>query len=78
MHKCIRYLDHSLRRFFERVSTEPWYERTLFVIAGDHTNLTDQAFYQTSDTLARLSSSSTPQARSSLHSVVMPSPSKST
>ena len=41
MHKCIRYLDHSLRRFFERVSAEPWYERTLFVIAGDHTNLTD-------------------------------------
>ena len=47
MHKCIRYLDHSLRRFFERISSEPWYERTLFVIAGDHTNLTDQAYYQT-------------------------------
>jgi phosphoglycerol transferase MdoB-like AlkP superfamily enzyme len=47
MHKCIRYLDHSLRRFFERIGSEPWYERTLFVIAGDHTNLTDQAYYQT-------------------------------
>ena len=47
MHKCIRYLDHSLRRFFERISSEPWYENTIFVIAGDHTNLTDQAYYQT-------------------------------
>ena len=47
MHKCIRYLDHSLRRFFESVSQEPWYERTLFVITGDHTNQTDQAYYQT-------------------------------
>ncbi len=48
MHKCIRYLDHALRRFFERIAQEPWYERTLFVITGDHTNLTDQAYYQTS------------------------------
>ena len=47
MHKCIRYLDHALHRFFERVSREPWYDRTLFVITGDHTNLTDQAYYQT-------------------------------
>ncbi len=47
MHKCIRYLDHSLRRFFERVSDEPWFRNTLFVITGDHTNLTDQAYYQT-------------------------------
>lgn len=47
MHKCIRYLDHSLRRLFERISQEPWFDHTLFVITGDHTNLTDQAYYQT-------------------------------
>lgn len=47
MHKCIRYLDHSLHQFFERVSSEPWYLNTIFVITGDHTNLTNQAYYQT-------------------------------
>lgn len=47
MHKCIRYLDHSLRRFFERVAHEPWYQNTIFVITGDHTNLTEQPYYQT-------------------------------
>lgn len=47
MHKCIRYLDHSLRRFFERAAREPWFPNTLFVITGDHTNLTEQPYYQT-------------------------------
>lgn len=47
IHKCIRYTDHSLRKFFEFVSTQPWYENTLFVLTADHSNLTDHAFYQT-------------------------------
>lgn len=47
MHKCIRYLDHSLRRFFELVCEEPWYKNTIFVITGDHTNLTEEKYYQT-------------------------------
>lgn len=47
MHKCIRYLDHSLRRFFERAAQESWYDHTLFVITGDHTNQTEQPYYQT-------------------------------
>ena len=47
MHKCIRYLDHSLRRFFERCAQEPWYQNTLFVITGDHTNQTVEPYYQT-------------------------------
>ena len=47
MHKCIRYLDHSLRRFFEHASKQPWYQNTLFVITGDHTNQSCHDEYQT-------------------------------
>ena len=36
--RCIRYTDHSLRRFFEKASHEPWYDNTIFVIVADHTN----------------------------------------
>lgn len=47
IHKCIRYTDHALRRFFETARRQPWFERTLFVLTSDHTNLSDHAFYQT-------------------------------
>ena len=52
IHKCVRYTDLSLRRFFERVSREPWYRNTIFVLMADHTNqathdeyLTDLGLY---------------------------------
>ena len=48
IHKCIRYTDHALRRFFETARRQPWYDNTLFVITSDHTNLTDHAYYETS------------------------------
>lgn len=38
IHQCIGYTDHALREFFETVSKEPWFDNTLFVITGDHTN----------------------------------------
>jgi phosphoglycerol transferase MdoB-like AlkP superfamily enzyme len=38
IHKCIEYADYSLRKFFDRVKNEPWYENTLFVITADHTS----------------------------------------
>lgn len=38
VHEPIGYSDYSLRRFFETVSHEPWFEHTLFVITADHTN----------------------------------------
>lgn len=47
IHKCIRYTDHALRRFFETASKQPWYKNTLFVLTSDHTNLSDHAYYQT-------------------------------
>lgn len=36
--KCIQYTDYALKRFFQKVSTMPWYKNTLFVITADHTS----------------------------------------
>lgn len=38
LHKCIRYSDYSLKKFFEKASKSKWFKNTLFVITGDHTN----------------------------------------
>ena len=47
IHKCVRYTDLSLRRFFERASREPWYRNTIFVLVADHTNQTSHDVYKT-------------------------------
>lgn len=47
IHKCIRYTDNALRRFFDTAKRQPWYNNTLFVITSDHTNQTDHDYYQT-------------------------------
>lgn len=47
IHKCIRYTDHALQRFFEYASKQPWYKNTLFVFTSDHTNQSDHPEYQT-------------------------------
>ena len=47
IHKCIRYTDNALRKFFETASKQPWYKNTIFVLTSDHTNLSDHAYYQT-------------------------------
>ena len=36
LHKCIRYTDHALRRFFQTASRQPWFQNTLFVLTADH------------------------------------------
>jgi phosphoglycerol transferase MdoB-like AlkP superfamily enzyme len=38
VHKCIRYSDYALRRFFETARQQPWYSNTLFVLTADHIN----------------------------------------
>ena len=48
IHKCVRYTDHALKRFFETASQQPWFENTLFVLTADHTNLSAVSEYQTS------------------------------
>ena len=47
IHKCIRYTDMALGRFFQTVSRQPWFNNTIFVLTSDHTNLTDHAYYET-------------------------------
>jgi phosphoglycerol transferase MdoB-like AlkP superfamily enzyme len=47
IHKCIRYTDMAIRKFFETASRQPWFENTIFVITSDHTNMSDHAEYQT-------------------------------
>ncbi len=46
IHKCIRYTDHALRRFFAEASKEPWFKNTIFVLTGDHTNASNHAEYK--------------------------------
>ena len=47
IHRCVRYSDYAIRRFFESARKEPWFGNTLFVITGDHTNQTDAPEYRT-------------------------------
>ena len=47
IHKCIRYTDMAIGKFFQRVSKEPWFKNTIFVLTSDHTNLSDHEYYQT-------------------------------
>lgn len=47
IHKCIRYTDMALRKFFETAKKQPWYEHTLFVLTSDHTNWIDHPEYGT-------------------------------
>lgn len=47
MHRCIRYTDMALRKFFQTASSQPWYNNTIFILTADHTNLSDYAEYQT-------------------------------
>ncbi len=47
IHKCIRYTDMALGRFFQEASRQPWFRNTIFVLTSDHTNLSDHPYYQT-------------------------------
>ena len=46
IHKCIRYTDMAIGRFFETASRQPWFNNTIFVLTSDHTNMSDHAEYQ--------------------------------
>ena len=47
IHKCIRYTDMALRKFFDTARRSPWFQNTLFVLTSDHTNWSDHPEYQT-------------------------------
>ena len=47
IHKCIRYTDMSIGKFFDTASRQPWFKNTIFVLTSDHTNMSNHAEYQT-------------------------------
>ena len=47
IHKCVRYTDMALRKFFMRASQQPWYKNTIFVLVADHTNQRTHDIYKT-------------------------------
>ena len=47
LQKCIRYTDYSLKEFFDKAKTMPWYKNTLFVITADHCSEPDLKEYKT-------------------------------
>ncbi len=47
IHKCIRYTDMAIGRFFQEAARQPWFENTIFVLTSDHTNQSDHTYYQT-------------------------------
>ena len=36
LHKCIRYTDNALRKFFATAKKQGWYKNTIFIITADH------------------------------------------
>lgn len=48
IHRCVSYSDMALRKFFESASKEEWFQNTVFVFTGDHSNMTDAPEYMTS------------------------------
>lgn len=46
IHKCIRYTDMAIGKFFATASRQPWFSNTIFVLTSDHTNQSDHAEYQ--------------------------------
>ena len=47
IHKCIRYTDMAIGKFFETARKQSWFKNTIFVMTSDHTNQSDHPFYQT-------------------------------
>ena len=47
IHKCIRYTDMAIGKFFENASRQPWFKNTIFVMTSDHTNQSCHAEYET-------------------------------
>ena len=46
IHKTIRYTDNALRRFFDEARKEPWFKNTVFVLTGDHPNMSNHPEYK--------------------------------
>jgi len=45
MHNVVEYTDFSIKKFFETVQKEEWYQNTIFVIIPDHTIKNFHGYY---------------------------------
>ena len=45
IHKCIRYTDMAIGRFFEEAAKQPWFKNTIFMLTSDHTNQSNHEEY---------------------------------
>ena len=43
--RAIKYADYNLKLFFEKVSEEPWFRNTVFVITADHAGPSNSSLY---------------------------------
>ncbi|PWN61748.1 LTA synthase family protein [Chryseobacterium viscerum] len=42
IHEPMQYTDYSIKKYFETAKKQPWFNNTIFVFTGDHTN---QVYY---------------------------------
>ncbi|MES2779440.1 MAG: LTA synthase family protein, partial [Bacteroidota bacterium] len=54
IHKTIRYLDFSLKRFFETAQHMDWYKNTVFIITADHSSTNEQPNYASVEGMYRI------------------------
>ena len=47
IHESIGYTDYALQQFFKAAKKQPWFDNTLFVFVGDHTNTVFYDAYKT-------------------------------
>ncbi|MCU7615159.1 sulfatase-like hydrolase/transferase [Chryseobacterium sp. GMJ5] len=38
MHEPIQYTDYAIKKYFETAKKQPWFNNTIFIFTGDHTN----------------------------------------
>jgi len=46
IHESIGYTDEALRQFFAKVSQQPWFQNTIFILTADHTYKPHRPEYQ--------------------------------
>lgn len=46
IHPSIAYVDQALRKFFAAAESQPWFNKTIFMITGDHTHKSAKKDYQ--------------------------------
>jgi phosphoglycerol transferase MdoB-like AlkP superfamily enzyme len=47
LHESIGYVDNAVKLFFEEASKQDWFKDTLFIITGDHTQMSPSITYAT-------------------------------